>query len=263
MTGLRVDQVVGHRRVDVLVDRHLLLDRPLHAHEPDAELVLEQLPDGADAAVSKVVDVVGPADVALQPQEVRHDAVDVLRRQRPGVLGGVRLELDVELEASDPGEVVLLRVEEHAVEEVLGRLVRRGISGAQPPVDLEDRLVLGLVGVLADRVDEDVSGEVPVGEEDLDLLDPPLLQLLDGVGPDFLPGLEEDLAGREVDDVGDETGLLDRRPVHGALDRALPRDLLLLVGGELDPGEDDLGLALDAGVALLELLLLQDVACRS
>ena len=78
--GLRVDQVVRHRRVDVLVDRHLLLDRPLHAHEPDAELVLEQLADRADAAVAEVVDVVGAADVALQPQQVRDDAVDVLRR---------------------------------------------------------------------------------------------------------------------------------------------------------------------------------------
>ena len=136
-------------------------------------------PTERDAAVAEVVDVVGPADVALQPEQVRHDAVDVLRRQRPGVLGEVRLELDVELEAAHAREVVLLRVEEHAVEEVLGRLVRRRIAGAQAPVDLEDRLVLGLVGVLADRVDEDVAAEVPVGEEDLDVLDPALLQLLD------------------------------------------------------------------------------------
>ena len=38
---LRVDEVVRHRRVDVLVDRHLFLDRPFHPDEPDAELVLE------------------------------------------------------------------------------------------------------------------------------------------------------------------------------------------------------------------------------
>ena len=159
--GLGVDQVVRHRRVDVLVDRHLLLDGALHAHEADAELVLEQLADRADAAVAEVVDVVRPADVALQAQQVADDAEDVRGRQRPRVLGRVGLELDVELEAADAREVVLLRVEEHALEEVLGRLVGRRIARAQAPVDLEDRLVLGLVRVLADRVDEDVASRGP------------------------------------------------------------------------------------------------------
>ena len=60
---LGVDQVVRHRRVDVLMDRHLLLDRALHAHEADAELVLEQLAHRAHAAVAEVVDVVDAADV--------------------------------------------------------------------------------------------------------------------------------------------------------------------------------------------------------
>ena len=61
---LGVDQVVRHRRVDVLVDGHLLLDRPLHADEADAELVLQQLAHRADAAVAEVVDVV---DAARRP----------------------------------------------------------------------------------------------------------------------------------------------------------------------------------------------------
>src|SRR6185436_13142605 len=76
--GLGVDQVVRHRGVDVLMDRHLLLDRALHAHEADAELILEQLTDRADAAVAEVVDVVDAADVLAQAQEVVDDDVEIL-----------------------------------------------------------------------------------------------------------------------------------------------------------------------------------------
>ena len=38
---LRVHQVVRHGGRHLLVDRHLFLDRALHAHQPDAELVLQ------------------------------------------------------------------------------------------------------------------------------------------------------------------------------------------------------------------------------
>src|SRR5439155_980685 len=53
---LRVDEVVRHRRRHFLVDRHLLLDGALHPDQPDAELVLEELAHGADAAVAPVID---------------------------------------------------------------------------------------------------------------------------------------------------------------------------------------------------------------
>ena len=55
---LGVDQVVRHGRGHFLVDRHLLLDRPLHADQADAELVFEQFTDGAHAAVAQVIDIV-------------------------------------------------------------------------------------------------------------------------------------------------------------------------------------------------------------
>ena len=74
---LGVDQVVRHRRVDVLMDRHLLLDGALHAHEADAELVLEQLADRADAAVAEVVDVVDAADVLAEAEQVVDDDEEV------------------------------------------------------------------------------------------------------------------------------------------------------------------------------------------
>ena len=55
---LGVHQVVRHGRGHLLVDRHLLLDGALHAHQADAELVLEQLAHGAHAPVAEVIDVV-------------------------------------------------------------------------------------------------------------------------------------------------------------------------------------------------------------
>ena len=250
---------MGHRRVDVLVDRHLLLDGALHPDETDPELVLEQLAHRADATVAEVVDVVRPADVALQPHEVRDDPVDVLRGQRARVFGGVRFQLDVELEPADAREVVLLRVEEHPLEEVLGRLVGRRVAGTEAAVDLENRFVLRLVRVLADRVDENVAGKVPVGEEELDFLDAALLQRLDSVRAELLARLEQDFTRREVDDVREEARLLDRAVVDGALDGAFLRDFLLVVRRETDARENGLGLPLDARVLLLQLLLLQDV----
>ena len=257
--GLAVDQIVRHRGVDVLVHGHLFLDGPLHPHEPDPELVLEELADRADAPVAEVIDVVRPAHVPLQPQEIADYPIDVLGGERPGVFRGVRFELDVELEAADAREVVLLRVEEHALEEVLRGFVSRRVARAKPAVDLEDRLVLRLVGVLADRVDEDVARQVPVGEEELDGLDAALLQLLDRVGPELLSRLEEHFAARKVDDVREEAGLLDGRVVDGPFNGALLRDFLLFVRGQLDPAENELRVALDASVLLLELLLLQGV----
>ena len=53
----RVDQARGRDRPRV-ADGHALLDDPLHADQAHAELVLQQLADGAHAAVAEVVDVV-------------------------------------------------------------------------------------------------------------------------------------------------------------------------------------------------------------
>ena len=58
VTGFGVDQVARHRGEHVLLNGHLLLDRPLHAFEADAELILEQLADRTHAAVAEVIDVV-------------------------------------------------------------------------------------------------------------------------------------------------------------------------------------------------------------
>ena len=55
---LGVHQVVRHGRRHFLVHAHLFLDGAFHAHEADAELVLEQLAHRAHAAVAQVIDIV-------------------------------------------------------------------------------------------------------------------------------------------------------------------------------------------------------------
>src|SRR5690606_8292209 len=118
--------------------------RPLHADQTDAELILEELADGADAAVAEMVDVVDVADITAQLQQVADRVVEVLRVERAAierslVLGAV--QLDVELHAPDAREVVLARIEEHALEELRGGLEGRRIAGPQLAVDLDQGLV--------------------------------------------------------------------------------------------------------------------------
>ncbi len=157
-----------HRRVDVLVDRHLLLDGPFHPHEADPELVLEKLADATDAAVPEVVDVVDLADVPLELQERVDDDEEVVGGERLLVEGRREPHPDVELVAAHAREVVFARVEEHPDEEVLGALVRRRIAGAHPLVDLQERFALRLDGVLPEGGDEGLADRLPLGKENLD-----------------------------------------------------------------------------------------------
>ena len=54
----------------------------------------------------------------------------------------VVVELDIELHAADAGQVVLARIEEHAVEELRGGVERGRVAGAQLAVDFQQRFVL-------------------------------------------------------------------------------------------------------------------------
>ena len=55
--GAHVDQGLRRDRLDVLRG-HALADDALHAGQAGADLVLDELADGADATVAEVVDVV-------------------------------------------------------------------------------------------------------------------------------------------------------------------------------------------------------------
>src|SRR6266699_1379990 len=82
---LGVHQVVRHGRGHFLVHTHLFLDGALHPDQADAELVLEQLSDRADAAVAKMVDIVDQSDILAQLEQVLdgRDKIRIGRRYRP------------------------------------------------------------------------------------------------------------------------------------------------------------------------------------
>ena len=128
-----------HERLDLLRHAHALLDGALHANQTDAVLVLDELADRANAAVAEVIDVVDRAAAVLQLDEVTNGLEDVLRGQHrvssAGLLVGMSVELVVQLEAADLGEVVALGVEEQVVEELLRRLERRRIAGAEATIN--------------------------------------------------------------------------------------------------------------------------------
>src|SRR5262249_27799445 len=184
------DELLRHQRFDVL-QAHPLLDGALHADEPDAVLVLDELADRADAPVAEVVDVVDLAVAVLQLDQVADDLEDVLAAERPLVDRAVDLELVVQLEPPDAQEVVALGVEEEVVEERGGRLRGGRITGAETAVDLEDRF-LGLLDlVLEERVPERWPDVHVVEEEDLDLVDAALAELLELLVGDLLVGRED------------------------------------------------------------------------
>ena len=80
---------------------HPLFDRALHAQQPDAILVLEQLADRADAAVAEVVDVVDLALAVLEADERLDHLEDVLAAQHGHVVGDVERHPHVHLDAAD------------------------------------------------------------------------------------------------------------------------------------------------------------------
>ena len=132
--------------------------------QPDADLVLDQLADRADAAVGEVVlvvDAVGRLAVGHVQGQVQHvgrrgqDLRGAQHRlvRAPGFSISIpnrslravdlRAELAVQLVAADPGQVVALRVEEGVLEVHAGRLGRQRLAGAGALVDLEQRLLAG------------------------------------------------------------------------------------------------------------------------
>ena len=245
---LRVDQVVRHGGRHFLVDRHLLLDRAFHPDQADPELVLEELPDRADTTIAEVVDVVHVGGIAPQLEQVPQHLVEILRVQDLFVERRVQSELRVELEAADPREVVLLRVEEHVLEERARAVERRRIAGPQAAVDLDERFLVRVDRIFLERLADDRPDLVALGEEDLHPVDVLLLRHRNDARLERLVGLENHFARRGIDEVGRGVGAfelgirdfdrLDIRPLQ-RLDRVLG-DLLAGLHGEVLARHDDI-----------------------
>src|SRR6185312_13394803 len=132
-------------------------------------------------------------------------AVEVFGRQGAVVEPGgflVLIKLDVELETADAREVVLARIEEHALEQSRSGVERRWVTRTQLAVDLDQRLFRLADGVAAKCVADDVAYVVALGEEDLKAGDAGLKDLVQLVGGQLLVCLIEQLAGGEIDHVG-------------------------------------------------------------
>ncbi len=167
-----VDDRLRRDRVDVL-GRHPLADDALHPVQADAERLLDQLADGAQAAVAEVLVLVELAAdgvarharglgrvvlrVLLHAQRLRQvdepldERDDVLRREHARPVGHVDLEPLVELVAADLRQVVALGVEEQRLEEVTGVLERRRLAGPLLLEDLDQRLLLTRGRILLQR----------------------------------------------------------------------------------------------------------------
>ena len=173
--------------------------------------------------------------------------VEVLRVQDLLVERRVQPELGVQLEPADPREVVLLRVEEHVLEERPRAVERRRIAGTQAAVDLDQRLFVRVDRILLQRLADDRPDLVALGEEDLEPIDVLLLRHRDDARLERLVRLEDHFAGRRIDDVGGGEGAfelgvrdLDRLDVRALqrLDGVLG-DLLARLDREVLAGHDD------------------------
>ncbi len=251
--GLRVDQLRGRHPVEADVEEgHALLDEALGAGEPDAALVGEELADGADAAAAEVVDVVEDALAAAEAEEVGHRDEEVVGGDDALVLVHVEAELLVDLVAADTGEVVLLGIEEEALQQGAGVGHGRGVAGAEAAVDVLQRLLLVVRGILAQRLDEEV---VVRGGDAGNRLHAKGVELGDGREGEGLVGLRHDHFAVEnvvEDHLVGQLGLVDGRIDLQPLDVV---ELLDdgLVGGVADGAEEGRGQELATAAAAVEI----------
>jgi len=246
---LGVDQVLRHHRVDL--DRgHAFLDRPLHAQQADAVLVLHQLADRPDAAVAEVVDVVDLALAVAQFDQRLDTGDDVVLAQRTLRVGGIEVEAHVHLHAAHGRQVIALAVEEQALEQVRGRFDGRRLARAHHAVDVHQRAIaadvlVGSHGVADVGTDVDVVdvqhrdiGHAIV-QQHLQRAAVNLAIAVIGQG-DLVPGLDIDRAGFLVDDIlGDiaANDMIERHQQFGNL--RLVDQLLGQTRGDLVTGLAD------------------------
>src|SRR4029450_12490278 len=105
--------------------------------------------------------------VLAQLEQVLDDLVEILRVQDLLVEGRIQPELGIELQPADAREVVLLRVEEHVLEQRPRAVESRRIAGPQTSIDFNQRLFVRVNRVLLERLAQNGADIVALGEEDL------------------------------------------------------------------------------------------------
>ncbi len=177
--GADVHDRLGRDRVGVLGGEALAHDA-LHSVQADAERLLDELADRAQAPVAEVlvlveavldrlaghhqrlrrevldllVGLLGQAEVARERHELLDQGDDVLAREHARVEVDLQAQALVELVAADPGQVVALGIEEELVEQGPRVVDARRLAGALLLEQLDEGALLGLgaLGVGGDRV---------------------------------------------------------------------------------------------------------------
>src|SRR5437588_1326250 len=257
-----------HGRRHFLVDAHLLLDRAFHADQADAELVFQQLTHRAHAAVSEVIDVIYRTEVLAQFQQVSNGPVKIVRIES-ALLQFCRTlilkQLDVELQTAHPREVILARVEEHAMEQSRGRVQSRRIAGAQLAVNLNQRFLRSFYRVATQSLADHRPHIVALREEHIQFYDAIGFQNLRKlVGSQFRVCLKQDFARRRIHDVACHPGTLEVGDIYLNLADLRLLDLFQYLRTDLAARVRDLlaRFALDAPRKLHSQQVSVLIACR-
>ena len=171
-----VDQSLRCDRFRILCG-HTLADHTLEACQPDADLILNQLPDCTNTTVLEVVDVIDPESLGtlVEAHQVL-DRCDHVLVGDQALLGSfevvehldrrIATELLVELVATHACEVVPFRSSEERLDEAASRLDRGEFPRTELAIEVEESLVLRRCRVLL----ECVAHELGVAEQRDDFL---------------------------------------------------------------------------------------------
>ena len=195
------------------MDRHLLLDCPLHALQTDAELVLQQLTDGTNAAIAEMIDIIRLIfrRILFHLQDVRHNFEKVVGRQQR-IVDAVALgfaHLDVELQTPNPGKVELTRIEEHRLKQPIGGLYRRRIARPHFPINLEQRIDRLVNDVLLQCLRNNRTHVITFREKHRELFDAGFHDFSQLRRRDFVICFEQNFAALGIHDVGDGKGAFE------------------------------------------------------
>ena len=150
------------RRLGRVLDRHPLLDHPLHAQQAGAKLILQKLPNRAHPAVTKVVDLVGTTLRGVQPHDLPDQRQQVFPPQCAFGVFGRHAQPFVQLVPPDPTQIVASKVKEQLVQQRASVFLRRRIARPQPVIHIHQALFVGLRRVVPDIANPDGGLDVAV-----------------------------------------------------------------------------------------------------
>ncbi len=149
-------------------------------------------------------------------------------------------QLDVELQAAHAGEVILARVEEHAMEQRGRGVESRRIAGTQLAIDLDQRFLRGLHRIAPQRGANHRADIVAFREEHVQFGNASVQQLGQFFRRKLGVGFQQDFPGVGVDHVGGNVGAFHVAEVNFDLGNLVLLDFLHHRQSDLAAGVSDL-----------------------